>query len=65
MDVTNIANLATTIATTATNQNVGVAVLKKAMDVQATSAAALVAALPPVPTANQPAHIGKNIDTTA
>ncbi len=65
MDVTNIANLATTIATTATNQEVGVAVLKKAVDIQATSAAALLEALPPTTSANLPPHLGQNVNTTA
>lgn len=65
MEVTNIANLATTIATTASNQAVGVAVLKKAMDVQASSAAALLEALPPATGANLPPHLGQNINTTA
>lgn len=65
MDVNNIANLATTIATSATNQAVGVAVLKKANDIQATSAQALIAALPPTTSANLPAHIGQNVNTTA
>lgn len=65
MEVTNIANLATTIATTASNQAVGVAVLKKAMDIQASSATALLEALPPATSANLPPHLGQNVNTTA
>ncbi|HYD97332.1 MAG TPA: YjfB family protein [Noviherbaspirillum sp.] len=65
MEVKTIANLATTIATTATNQAVGVAVLKKAMDVQASSAAAMLEALPPATGVNNPPHLGQNIDITA
>jgi len=65
MEVTNIANLATTIATTASNQAVGVAVLKKAVDIQASSAAALLEALPPTTSANLPDHLGQNVNTTA
>ena len=65
MDVKTIANLATTIATTATNQAVGIAVLKKAMDVQASSAAAMLEALPPPTAASNPPHLGQTIDTTA
>jgi hypothetical protein len=49
MDVSSIARLATTIADTSNRQDVGVAVLKKAQDLQASSAAALVEAIPPLP----------------
>lgn len=65
MEVTDIARLATTMASTATSQAVNVAVMKKAMDIQASSAAALLQALPPVSSANLPPHLGQNIDTTA
>lgn len=65
MEVTDIAKLATTMASTATSQAVNVAVMKKAMDIQASSAAALLQALPPVSSANLPPHLGQNIDTTA
>jgi hypothetical protein len=65
MDVQNIAQLAVNLATTTTNQAIGIAVLKKAMDVQASSAAAMLEALPPVSGANLPPHLGQNIDTTA
>lgn len=65
MDVKNVAHLATTIATTATNQAIGVAVLKKAMDVQASSATALLEALPPATAPNLPPHLGQRINTTA
>lgn len=63
MDVSSIAQAATTIADTGTKQQVGIAVLKKAQDIQATSAQALINALPPVQ--NLPAHLGNNINTTA
>jgi hypothetical protein len=65
MEVKTIANLATTLANTATNQAVGIAVLKKAMDVQASSAAAMLEALPPATAANLPSHLGQNVNTTA
>lgn len=65
MEVNNIANLATTIANTATHQAVGIAVLKKAIDVQASSAAALLEALPPATAPNLPSHLGQNVNTTA
>jgi len=66
MDVSSIAQVATTIADTGTKQAVGVAVLKKAQDIQASSASALIEAIPPVPsTPNLPSHLGNNINTTA
>lgn len=66
MDVSGIAQVATTIADTGTKQAVGIAVEKKAQDIQASSAAALIEAIPPVPsTPNLPSHLGNNINTTA
>lgn len=66
MDVSGIAQLSTTIADTGTKQAVGVAVLKKAQDIQASSAAALIEAIPPVPSApNLPSHLGNTINTKA
>lgn len=63
MDVSNIASLATSIADTGTKQAVGIAVLKKAQDVQATSAQALIEAIPPAP--RLPSNLGNTINTTA
>nr|GEU28044.1 chaperone protein DnaJ A6, chloroplastic [Tanacetum cinerariifolium] len=58
MDVTSIAQTATTIAETGNKQAVGIAVLKKAQDIQASSASALIEAIPPVPSAPRlPAHL--------
>jgi hypothetical protein len=65
MEISGIANLATRIDTARTNQEVGITVLKKALDVQATNAAALLQALPPVQPANLPRHLGQNVNTTA
>jgi len=66
MDVNGIARLATTMAETGTRQEVGVAVLKKAQDVQASTATALLEAIPPAtPASNLPAHLGSRINTTA
>ncbi|HEY8606534.1 MAG TPA: YjfB family protein [Noviherbaspirillum sp.] len=65
MDVTNIAQLATTIAETNTRATVALTVQKMAMDAQASSATALLDALPPVTRPNLPGHLGQNIDTTA
>lgn len=66
MDVGSIAQLSTTMAETGTRNAVGVAVLKKAQDIQTSTATALIEALPPVPSApNLPSHLGNRINTTA
>lgn len=67
-DVGSIANFATTPKTddTDVNDKVAVEVQKKANEVQASTATALIQALPPVtPANNLPPHLGKNINTTA
>lgn len=66
MDVTNIASVATSLSSARTNQEVGIAILKKAMDISAEGALALIEAIPDSqPTQSLPAHLGKNINTTA
>lgn len=64
MDVGSIARLATGMAQERTEQAVGIAVLKKTLDLQASTAAALLDALPPVQ-ALPAAGPGGNVDTTA
>ena len=75
MDISGISNLATSIADTGTGTKcqvgevgeVDLAMLKKALNLEASSASAMVAALPP-PTSqpnNLPPHLGQNINTTA
>ncbi|MEN3294238.1 MAG: hypothetical protein V7642_3491 [Burkholderiales bacterium] len=65
MEINGIVNLATRMDATRTEQAIGIAVLKKALDTQATSAAALIQALPPVQSASMPPHLGQNVNTTA
>ncbi|HJV50097.1 MAG TPA: YjfB family protein [Noviherbaspirillum sp.] len=66
MEIGAIANLATSMQAAATRQDVEMAVLKKALDMQAAGGAALLDALPPpAPASNLPPHLGQNIDTTA
>ncbi|MEN3294761.1 MAG: hypothetical protein V7642_4014 [Burkholderiales bacterium] len=65
MEINGIVNLSTAMETTRTGQAVSIAVLKKALDTQATSAAALIQALPPVQPASLPPHLGQNVNTTA
>jgi Putative motility protein len=64
MDLTNdIASLATSMQQTKTQQEVGVTVLKKALDSQTQTAQAMIATLPQPP--NLPPNLGQNINTTA
>lgn len=66
MDVTGIANVSTTLAEVGTSQAVSIAVLKKANEVTAESAAALIEAVQDnQATSNLPPHLGRNINTTA
>lgn len=66
MDVTGIARLSSSIADTGIKQDVAVAVQKKALDIQASSAQALIEAIPPVPKAsNLPPNLGTIINTKA
>jgi hypothetical protein len=64
MDVGNIASAATSLMQQQTADAVGVLVLKKAMQIQADSAVALIEALP-TPSSNLPPHLGQNVNTTA
>lgn len=63
MDAMGIAKLATSIADTGTRQDVSLAMLKRAQDIQASTATQLLDAVQPVQ--NLPAHLGKNVNTTA
>lgn len=66
MSVSSIAGLSTVMAATQTNQDVGMAVLKKSMDIASNSASELLAAIPaPPPAANLPGNLGQNINTAA
>lgn len=65
MDVNGIAKLATSLAETRHSQEIGAAMLRKALDLSASNAAALVASVSPSGIQNLPPHLGKNINTTA
>ncbi|CAN5842229.1 hypothetical protein BH11PSE12_BH11PSE12_01680 [soil metagenome] len=66
MDVTGIANVATTLADVGTSQAVSIAVLKKALDISAENATALIRAIPDIKSVpNLPSNLGQNINTTA
>ena len=63
MNISSIANLATNLAAERNDQAVGIAVLKKALDIESTNAAILLEAIPAAP--RLPPNIGQNINTTA
>ena len=67
MDATSATNGTSALYDQAASKDIGVAVLKKALDNQAASAAALLNALPkPEKTStNLPPNLGQNINTTA
>ncbi|MBK9663947.1 MAG: YjfB family protein [Nitrosomonas sp.] len=66
MDVTGIANVATAMTEANTNQAVSMAVLKKAINISAEGALALIEAIPNSSSVqNMPSHLGQNINTTA
>ena len=61
-----ISSASNAISSSSGDQSIGIAVLKKALDAEATTASALLDALPPVQrSSNLPPNLGKNIDTTA
>ena len=60
MDVSAIASLATEMSQNQTAQAVQIAVLKKAMDIEAQSAMQLLEAVP-----SNPQHLGNNVDLFA
>jgi len=64
MDVTNIAKLATSMAETGNRQEIGLAVMKRAQDIEMASAAQMIESLASVPQ-NLPAHLGNTINTKA
>ena len=66
MDVSGIARLATSMAETGTSQEIDIAMLKKAQEIQLSTASQMIDAIPPMPGAqNLPAHLGNKINTTA
>jgi hypothetical protein len=66
MDAMGIAKLATSIAETGTRQDVSIAVLKRAQDIQAATATQLLDAVQSAaPAQNLPSHLGNHVNTTA
>jgi hypothetical protein len=66
MEVSSIASAATAMSEASLQQAVGTAVLKKAMDIGAENAMALIHAIPDNTAAqNLPSHLGQHINTKA
>ena len=66
MDVSGIARLATTIAETGNKQEVGIAVLKRAQQIESTTATQLIDAIKSVQTVqNLPPNLGTRVNTKA
>jgi hypothetical protein len=63
MDVSSIVNLATNMSQQATDTTLGISVLKKALDMEKSSAAQLIAAIPDA--SNLPDNLGQNINVSA
>lgn len=63
MDISGITDMATALSEMETRQEVGVSVLKKALQIEKNTAATLLAAIPAPP--NLPAHLGRNVNTVA
>lgn len=60
MDISSVGSLSTAMAQSATGDAVGTLVLKKAMDIQAQTALALLQAVPQLP--NNPPNLGNSVD---
>ena len=65
MDVNNIASQAVAMFNQRTQDAIDIAVLKKVLDIQASSTMALINALSQPDVANNSPHLGNTIDTTA
>lgn len=65
MDVSNIASLATSMAQQRNDVDVSLTVFKKALDMQGSSALALIESVSQTPVAALPAHLGNHINIKA
>lgn len=66
MDINGITNVATALNAASTQQEVSIAVLKKAINLSAEGALSLIEAIPDNKALQSlPSHLGQNINTTA
>ena len=64
MDISSVSSLSTAASQAQTGDAVSIAVLKKAIDLQAQGALQLIDSLPQ-PTTNSPSHLGQGVNTFA
>lgn len=64
MDISSVSSLSTAASQAQTGDAVSIAVLKKAIDLQAQGALQLIDSLPQ-PTTNSPPHLGQGVNTFA
>lgn len=66
MDISGITNTATALNAASTQQEISIAVLKKAINLSAAGALSLIDAIPDNKSLqSMPSHLGQNINTTA
>jgi len=66
MNIAGLGNVSTTIAETGTKQEVDIAILKRAQQIESATATQLIDAVRDAPTVQKlPDHLGTKIDTTA
>jgi hypothetical protein len=66
MEISGMSKLATSVADSGTKQDVDLAVLKRAQQIESATATQLLEAIqPPQTVQNLPAHLGNTINTTA
>lgn len=66
MDVSGIAKLATSMAETGTRQEIDIAILKRAQQIESATATQLINAIPSMPKVqNLPPNLGNTINTKA
>lgn len=64
MDISSVGNISSALSQAKTGDAVGIAVLKKAMDLQAQTASQLIEALPQAGASNPP-NLGNGVNTFA
>jgi hypothetical protein len=65
MAISGLEALANNVADSGLKQQVGINVLKKALNIEGATAIALISAIPATPSVNLPSHLGQTINATA
>jgi len=64
MDISGIGKIPTTVSQAGTGDAVAISVMKKTLEIQAQNAAQLIQSIP-LPSTNNPAHLGNSVNTFA